>query len=71
MFENLTMRDDLPDELQESLKRLRDNIIISLVKRNGGTLEIPAEEIDRADDMLIMEVDQQRKCFIFKTRSRQ
>lgn len=51
------MREQLPPELQAALKTIRDNMLIALIKRNGGKIEFSCEEIDQADDMMLVEVD--------------
>lgn len=65
-----TMRDDLTPELKATIKRLMDNFVIAMVKRNGGRMEFPISEIDEADSMLTMEVDQDAGMFVLMTTER-
>lgn len=63
-----TMANDLSPELQENLNRIKDNLLISLVKREGGRVEIPLAEVDAANDLMTMEVD--GKAFVLETKAR-
>lgn len=53
----MKMLDELPQDLQTNIERLRNNIIIALVKRNGGRLVIPVAEIDVATGPMTMTVE--------------
>lgn len=53
----LTMANDMSQEDQEQLRKVRDCFLICCVKRAGGRLEFPVTEVDAADDLLIMSVE--------------
>ncbi|MEE8150637.1 MAG: hypothetical protein V3T43_02835 [Nitrosomonadaceae bacterium] len=53
---NIVMRDDLPEDVQENMNKIRDNFLIAMVKRAGGELSFTIDEINEAADMLTMEV---------------
>lgn len=65
-----TMRDDLTPELKVAMKRLMDNFIIAIVKRNGGRMEFPIDELDAADSMLTLEVDRDGGLLTLTTTER-
>jgi hypothetical protein len=69
----LSMVDDLPADLKASMLKLRDNLLICMIKRAGGKVQFPVPEVDAADDMLTMEVDDTPagKVFTVQTRRRQ
>lgn len=54
---DITMIEDLPPELQQLVRRLRDNFIIAIVKRNGGSMRFPISEIDAASGPLTMVIE--------------
>lgn len=68
------LRDQMPAETQEALKRIRDNFIICMVKRAGGRIAFPVDEVDAADDMLTMTIDEDaatgKKILVLETKSR-
>lgn len=70
MGKEFKMRDTLNPKLKNELKKLMDNFLIVLVKRNGGSVRIPVHEVDMADDLLVMEIDQKTNEFVLKIKAR-
>ena len=58
----------LPLELQRGLDNMKDQLIILLIERLGGTVEIPIVEIDKATigKGMGMTVNRETGSFIFK-----
>lgn len=55
-----------PGFQSEALDMMKGQLIIALVKRMGGDIEIPVAEIDATgQDILSMEVDQEKRTFRF------
>lgn len=65
----LEMLESMPPIVREAIKKMRDNLLIVLVKRAGGELRVPVEEIDAADDLMTMTID--GNVFVIKTERRQ
>ena len=66
--ENFKLRDELPDPLKKQMKTLMDNFLIVFVKRAGGKVTIPVEEVDKANDLLVMNIVNGE--FILTTKAR-
>lgn len=73
-FPDFTMRESLPPELQEGLLKIRDNLLICCVKRAGGKLTFPVEEVDNATSLLTMGIIQDpetgKSVFQLETKER-
>lgn len=55
-----------PGFQSEALDMMKGQLIIVLVKRMGGDIEIPVAEIDATgQDILSMEVNQEKRTFRF------
>lgn len=57
MNTDIKMQQELPNDLKEKLKLLKDNMLIAAAKRNGGRLEFTLAEIDAATDMIVLSVE--------------
>ena len=64
----LVMKDEMTPELQFQLDRIKDAFLISLVKRHGGAVRIPVQEVDSATDLLTMTLEDD--VFILNTAPR-
>ena len=67
-----TALSELPPTFADDVKRMMHQVMICMVKRAGGKIEIPVAEVDdTGDDMMYMEIDEVRRVFIFKTEKKQ
>jgi hypothetical protein len=72
----LNMMEDLPQEARKRMEALRNNLLICLIKRAGGRVQFPVDEVDAADDLLTMTIDDDPshpsgKIFTIETKRRQ
>ena len=55
----------------EALDMMKGQLIVALVKRAGGSLDIPVAEVDNTgQDILYMSVDQEKRVFHFEVRKK-
>lgn len=64
----LKMREALTPDLRRALERIRDNFLICMVKRVGGQVELPVQEVDAANDLLTITVDQRPTGAVFNVK---
>lgn len=57
---------DLSPEMQHAIRQLQDNMLIALVKRNGGTITFDVSEIDDAVERIVLESDVAEQKFTVK-----
>jgi hypothetical protein len=58
---------DLSSQHQMAIEAMKSQLIIVLVNRLGGTIEIPATEIDATGSLnLMMALDDKTRVFTFK-----
>lgn len=63
---------ELTPELREQFNKMRDNVLIAIVKRGGGNLLLPVSEVDDAgDEFLTMTIDEDKVAFVFSVRKKQ
>ena len=72
----LNMMKDLPPEERMDMERIRNCLLICMIKRAGGHVQLTIEEMDAADDLPTMTVDDDPsqptgKIFTVETKRRQ
>jgi hypothetical protein len=64
-------RKGAPEHVQV-IEAMKDQLIIALIRRLGGKLDLPVAEIDSTGGVvLMMSVDQERRMFHFEVRPKQ
>lgn len=55
----------------KDIQRLKDQMLIMLLKRTGDKITVPVAELDdTGQDMLFMEFDQNQRVFVFELRKK-
>lgn len=68
---DITPSSALPDDLKQALARMRDQVLIVLVKRAGGKVTTPVSEIDSTgQDFMTMETDPEAGTLTFEVRKK-
>jgi len=56
----------------KAIEDMKDQLILVLVARLGGAVDVPCAEIDgTGSSVLMMEIDQATSCFHFELRKKQ
>lgn len=57
---------------RDAVRQMLPQLLIALVKRNGGTMEIPVSEVDdTAGENLAFKVSDDQKSFVFVIQKKQ
>lgn len=58
-------------ELQRVIRVAKEQLLVTLVRLAGGKVVVPVTELDaNGGQVLVMELDQERRAFVLEIRSR-